>query len=217
MNFYRNYVVEKRDKKSGDWVRCNDAINGTEVTISKLKEGHEYEFRVMAENANGLSEPLVAEKAILVKNPFSKLLVCIYSFINLIFYLIAEPGQPGTPECVSRNRDRIEVKWAPPRNDGRNPVKGYIVERREKSAKKKDWSKVNRGEVHKVTINKNRCLLICPFSFSREQILLMKMSQLIKNMNIVSPLLMKQVQVNQVIHLVVLPLDLRKVFLIDFS
>jgi len=64
--------VEKRDKKSGDWVRCSEAVNGTEVTISKLKEGHEYEFRVMAENINGLSEPLVTEKAVLVKNPFSK-------------------------------------------------------------------------------------------------------------------------------------------------
>ncbi len=72
MGFSRNYVVEKRDKKSGDWVRCNDAVTGTEVTISKLKEGHEYEFRVMAENINGLSEPLVTEKGVLVKNPFSE-------------------------------------------------------------------------------------------------------------------------------------------------
>ena len=70
---FRNYVVEKRDKKSGEWVRCNDAVNGTTVTIPKLKEGHEYEFRVMAENINGLSEPLLTEKAILVKNPFSKI------------------------------------------------------------------------------------------------------------------------------------------------
>ncbi len=73
--FNRNYVVEKRDKKSGDWVRCSDAVNGTEVTISKLKEGHEYEFRVMAENINGLSEPLITEKAVPVKNPFSKFFV----------------------------------------------------------------------------------------------------------------------------------------------
>jgi hypothetical protein len=83
-DFYRNYVVEKRDKKSGDWVRCNDAINGTEVTISKLKEGHEYEFRVMAENANGLSEPLATEKAILVKNPFSELLDLLM-FLSFLF------------------------------------------------------------------------------------------------------------------------------------
>jgi hypothetical protein len=72
-DFSRNYVIEKRDKQGGDWVRCNDPINGTEATISKLKEGHEYEFRVMAENANGLSEPLITDKPILVKNPFSNL------------------------------------------------------------------------------------------------------------------------------------------------
>ena len=70
---YRNYVVEKRDKKSGDWIRCADAVYGTEVTIQKLKEGHEYEFRVLAENPNGLSEPLVTDRPVLVKNPFSKL------------------------------------------------------------------------------------------------------------------------------------------------
>jgi hypothetical protein len=64
--------------------------------------------------------------------------------------LIAEPGAPGTPECVSRDRDHIEVKWASPRNDGGNPVQGYIVERREKAAKKKEWTKINRGELHKV-------------------------------------------------------------------
>ncbi|CAF1402962.1 unnamed protein product, partial [Adineta steineri] len=128
-----NYVIEKRDKKTGDWVRCNDPINGTQVTISKLKEGHEYEFRVMAENANGLSEPLITENAILVKNPFT------------------EPGQTSVPECVTRDRNRIEIKWNPPRNDGGNPVKGYIIERREKGTKKREWTKINRNDYHKGT------------------------------------------------------------------
>ncbi|CAF4189098.1 unnamed protein product [Rotaria sp. Silwood2] len=128
-----NYIVEKRDKKSGDWVRCNDSVDGTEVTITKLKEGHEYEFRVMAENANGVSEPLITDKGVLVKNPFT------------------EPGQPGTPECVSRDREHIEVKWTPPRNDGGNPVKGYIVERREKAGKRREWTKINRSDLHKDT------------------------------------------------------------------
>jgi hypothetical protein len=85
-NFYRNYVVEKRDKKSGDWVRCNDAVNGTEVTISKLKEGHEYEFRVMAENINGLSEPLVTERGTLVKNPFSEFFFSYFDNYSIKFF-----------------------------------------------------------------------------------------------------------------------------------
>jgi hypothetical protein len=79
-SFHRNYIIEKRDKTGGDWVRCNDPINGTQATISKLKEGHEYEFRVMAENMNGLSEPLITDKAVLVKNPFSKFFIFVYFF-----------------------------------------------------------------------------------------------------------------------------------------
>jgi len=82
--------------------------------------------------------------------------------VNFRFYLllkknsfasvvIAEPGQPSAPECVTRDRNRIEVKWNPPRNDGGNPIKGYTVERREKDAKKKEWTKVNRGDLHKVS------------------------------------------------------------------
>jgi len=127
------YVVEKRDKKTGEWVRCSDPIRGNEVTLTKLKDGHEYEFRVMAENANGLSEPLVTDRPVLVKNPFN------------------EPGQPGQPECKSRDRDHIEIKWNPPRNDGGNPVQGYIIERREISGKKRDWTKLNRGDIHRGT------------------------------------------------------------------
>ncbi|CAF4367962.1 unnamed protein product, partial [Rotaria magnacalcarata] len=38
-----------------------------------------------------------------------------------------------------------------PRNDGGNPVKGYIIERREKGGKRKEWSKINRGDLHKVS------------------------------------------------------------------
>ncbi|CAF3493075.1 unnamed protein product, partial [Rotaria sp. Silwood2] len=68
-----NYLVEKRDKNSSDWVRCAETVNSAKVTIEKLKEEHEYEFRVAAENAKGLSEPLEIHKAVLVKihlNPY---------------------------------------------------------------------------------------------------------------------------------------------------
>jgi hypothetical protein len=67
-----------------------------------------------------------------------------------ILFSSAKPGQPGAPQCVARNRERIELKWNPPKSDGGNPIKGYTVERREKAAKKKDWTPINHGDLNKV-------------------------------------------------------------------
>ena len=64
--------------------------------------------------------------------------------------LIAEPGQPEKPECVTRDRNQIEVKWNPPRSDGGNAIEGYVVERREKGAKRREWSQLNHGHIQKV-------------------------------------------------------------------
>lgn len=65
-----NYVVERRDTRSSTWVPVSSFTTGTEITVPKLHEGHEYEFRVMAENALGRSDPLVTDKPVLVKDPF---------------------------------------------------------------------------------------------------------------------------------------------------
>ena len=44
----------------------------TEATARNLEEGQEYEFRVMAVNENGESEPLVTESGVVAKHPFGK-------------------------------------------------------------------------------------------------------------------------------------------------
>lgn len=62
--------MEKRDKKTDKWERVSDFVQGTSFTVPKLKEGHEYDFRVIAENQNGLSEPLETSGPTLAKNPF---------------------------------------------------------------------------------------------------------------------------------------------------
>ena len=54
----RNYIVEKFDTKKGEWERVSDSVLGTNCTVPSLQEGHPYKFRVMAKNANGVSEPL---------------------------------------------------------------------------------------------------------------------------------------------------------------
>lgn len=69
---FSNYQVEKRDMNTGNWVPVSNFVGGTSFTVDKLTEGHEYEFRVRAENAIGVSEPLASLEPILAKDPFGQ-------------------------------------------------------------------------------------------------------------------------------------------------
>lgn len=52
------YIVERRDVGGSVWVPCNDYnIQGTEFTVPNLSEGSDYEFRIIAVNAVGKSDP----------------------------------------------------------------------------------------------------------------------------------------------------------------
>ncbi|XP_064634017.1 twitchin-like isoform X9 [Lineus longissimus] len=117
------YCVEKMDQATGTWEKVSEYVPGTTVNVPKLKEGHQYKFRVMAENSQGRSEPLETERATTAKNPFD------------------EPDSPGTPEIVDHDRNRIDLKWGKPLSDGGNPIKGYIIERKE--VKSNRWVRVN--------------------------------------------------------------------------
>ena len=48
-----------------------------------LVEGEEYEFRILAENEAGMSEPSVVSPPVVAKDPESKLFICIYLFTYL--------------------------------------------------------------------------------------------------------------------------------------
>lgn len=123
-----NYVVEKRDTRTNTWIPVSAFVTGTSITVPKLTEGHEYEFRVMAENAFGRSDSLNTDEPVLAKDPFGT------------------PGKPGRPEIVDTDNDHIDIKWDPPRDNGGSPVEHYDVER--KDAKTGRWIKVNTAPVH---------------------------------------------------------------------
>lgn len=63
-------MVEKRDLKSNVWTPVNNFVVGTSCVVPKLQDGHDYEFRVSAENTFGRSEPLNTEKPITAKDPY---------------------------------------------------------------------------------------------------------------------------------------------------
>lgn len=122
-----NYIVEKRDTRSGTWVPVSNFVPGTSFTVPKLQEGHEYEFRVIAENAFGRSDPLTTEEPVLAKDPFSA------------------PGKPGTPVATDHDRDHIDIAWTPPSDDGGAKISHYDVERMD--VKTGRWIKINTAPV----------------------------------------------------------------------
>ncbi|CDS41841.2 expressed conserved protein [Echinococcus multilocularis] len=119
-----NYVLEKRPKGSGEWQKVSAFIKTPNTTVRGLEEGVEYEFRVMAENAMGLSEPLTTEKAIKAKHPFDP------------------PSGMQKPTVEDTTEHSVSLSWEPPR---KGPVTGYIVEKRLKG--EKNWAKAHSGTI----------------------------------------------------------------------
>lgn len=74
--------MEKFDPTKGTWEKVSSSVTGTKLAVKNLQEGHEYKFRVKAENLHGLSEPLETDKSIVAKNPYSK-----YQDIYVLIYL----------------------------------------------------------------------------------------------------------------------------------
>ncbi len=113
-NDIKHYVVEKREAGTDKWTKVGPAVSGTSCDVKGLDEGKNYEFRVAAENDNGVSEPLIIDGPVKAKWPFKP------------------PEAPGTPECVGHTSDSITLQWTRPQNDGGNPVRGYVIEKKEK-------------------------------------------------------------------------------------
>ena len=64
------YVVERREVGRQQWVRVGQtAPDVRTIKARNLLEGRPYTFRVMAENAEGLSEPAMMLKAITPERP----------------------------------------------------------------------------------------------------------------------------------------------------
>uniref|UniRef100_A0A8C5WXH0 Titin n=1 Tax=Laticauda laticaudata TaxID=8630 RepID=A0A8C5WXH0_LATLA len=95
------YVLEKRDKEGIRWTRCNKRlISELRYRVTGLLENHDYEYRVSAENAAGLSEP----------SPPS----IYYKACDPIY----KPGPPNNPKAIDVTRSSVFLSWGKPIYDG---------------------------------------------------------------------------------------------------
>jgi predicted phage tail protein len=125
-----HYVVEKQED-DGRWVEVGQPQD-CNMKVGKLREGHQYKFRVKAVNKQGESQPLTTTDAITAKDPYEK------------------PGKPEDLQIADWDKDRVDLQWKPPVNDGGAPIEKwafvcifcevisfrYIIEKKDKFG---DW------------------------------------------------------------------------------
>ena len=143
------YVIEKRDlTHGGGWVPAVNYVDPKETvaTVPRLMEGTKYEFRVMAENVQGRSDPLSTDKSIIAKNQYDV------------------PGKPGRPDAVDTDKDHIKIRWSPPHNNGGSAIIGYDVERRDMAGGR--WTKINKNPIKLSEFNDDKVWYSCPLSLS---------------------------------------------------
>eukprot|EP00061_Rhincodon_typus_P018657 g47915.t1 len=106
-----NYIIERRDKTGMRWIKCTKrTVTDLRYKVGKLTEGHEYEYRIMAENAAGVSQPSSS-------SPY-------YKAMDAVF----KPGPPGNPRVLDTSRSSITIAWNKPIYDGGSEITGYMVE-----------------------------------------------------------------------------------------
>lgn len=125
-NTLTHYIIERRETSRLAWtVVCNDCKTTT-YKVTKLLEGNEYIFRVMAVNSYGVGEPIEAP-SVIMKDPFN------------------HPGSPQIIEVTNIAKDSMTICWSAPDTDGGSEILGYIIEKRDRSGIR--WTRCNRQKV----------------------------------------------------------------------
>lgn len=68
------YIIQMHDKAGRGWVDAATVLGDrTNGRVDAVEEGHEYEFRIVAVNKAGPSEPSDSSKSVIAKPRFRKL------------------------------------------------------------------------------------------------------------------------------------------------
>jgi len=125
------YLVEKYVVAADTWTR-QGVTPSTDFSVNDLEVNKEYEFRVIAINEIGESEPLSTAKPITAKNQ----------------YTVSLP--PSQPEVIEWNERCMTLRWNDPIDDGGMPVTGYTVEARTHGGPWQIWETLDTKETRAV-------------------------------------------------------------------
>uniref|UniRef100_A0A8C2U3D0 Titin n=1 Tax=Coturnix japonica TaxID=93934 RepID=A0A8C2U3D0_COTJA len=121
-----HYIVEKRETSRLAWTVVASEVLPTMLKVTKLLEGNEYIFRIMAVNKYGVGEPLESVP-VMMKNPF------------------VVPSPPKALEITNITKDSMTVCWSRPDSDGGSEIIGYVVEKRDRAGIR--WIKCNKRRI----------------------------------------------------------------------
>uniref|UniRef100_A0A8C3Y2N7 Titin n=1 Tax=Catharus ustulatus TaxID=91951 RepID=A0A8C3Y2N7_CATUS len=119
-----HYVVEKRETSRLVWTVVDSNVQTLNCKVTKLLEGNEYVFRIMAVNKYGVGEPLESDPVV-AKNPFVVPPSTYYKACDPIY----KPGPPNNPKVTDVTRSSVFLSWGKPIYDGGSEIQGYIVEK----------------------------------------------------------------------------------------
>lgn len=112
------YIVERRKYNTAAWKRCNTVENlvtwnadyGLRYTATELREGNEYEFRVIACNIAGLGTPSRPSRPFMARTP------------------VDPPDAPTDLKLTDSQLDSLSFSWQPGKYDGGVRILGYDIE-----------------------------------------------------------------------------------------
>ncbi|XP_003781211.1 immunoglobulin superfamily member 22 [Otolemur garnettii] len=121
------FIVERRAVGKKSWIKIGE-VDGkvTDFSTNKVEEGKAYQFRILAVNSEGVSDPLETDE-VFAGNP------------------IEPPGLASQPQVTDVTKEAMTITWNAPTQDGGAPVLGYIVERRKKGSNL--WVPVNKDPI----------------------------------------------------------------------
>lgn len=121
------YHVERRTRTTSSWSKISTRmVSDLSYHVGDLVEAMAYEFRVVAENKVGPSNPSQPTLQIIAKDPWDK------------------PGAPGTPKINDVTKRSCTLSWTPPISDGGSDIRNYVVEYKVMGTFK--WTRANDGE-----------------------------------------------------------------------